>query len=279
MESDGKLLASGGFGRVLVRETKHGKLIQKIDDGLSGRITSLTFAGKNGEWLVVADGEPTVSGRLVIFNTKTWERTETIRAHGDSIYGLSTSPDGKLVATASADKLAKLWKSGSWKSKGSLEGHTEYVMAAAFSPDGERIATAGADASIKAWKVKTLKEFSTFSGRQAKLPKTDLLWKLNPTKEKPDKDDDWIVTVGADGTPRVFTDLIEHEGAQTSTGAKERAWTNNEFGLTAVAFSESNKQVITGDVKGVITVWDKNGKSLRQLKPKPTDNNATAKVA
>ncbi|MBC8349713.1 MAG: c-type cytochrome, partial [Verrucomicrobia bacterium] len=143
----GKLLASGGFGQVLVRETKLGKLIQKIDDGLSGRITSLTFAGKNGEWLVVADGEPTVSGRLVIFNTKTWERTETIRAHSDSIYGLSTSPDGKLVATASADKLAKLWKSGSWKSTGSLEGHTEYVMAAAFSPDGERIATAGADAS------------------------------------------------------------------------------------------------------------------------------------
>ena len=272
----GKLLASGGFGRVLVRETKHGKLIQKLDDGLSGRITGLTFAGKNGEWMVVADGEPTVSGRLVIFNTKTWERTKTIRAHGDSIYGLTTSPDGKLVATASADKLAKLWKSGSWKSKGSLEGHTEYVMAAAFSPDGERIATAGADAFIKAWKVKTLKEFSTFSGRQAKLPKTDLLWKLNPTKEKPEKDDDWIVTVGADGTPRVFTDLIEHEGAQTSTGAKERAWTNNEFGLTAVAFSESNKQVITGDVKGVITVWDKNGKSLRRLEPEPTDNNATA---
>jgi len=273
---NGKILASGGFGRVLVRNGKDGKMIRKLEDDLSGRISGLTFAGKNGEWLVVADGEPTVSGRLVIFNTKTWERTETIRAHGDSIYGLTTSPNGKLVATASADKLAKLWTIGTWKSKGSLEGHTEYVMAAAFSPDGERIATAGADAFIKAWKVNTRKEFSTFSGRQAKLPKTDLLWKLNPTKEKAEKNDDWIVTVGADGTPRVFTDLIEHEGAQRSTGAKERAWTNNDFGLTAVAFSKSNKQVITGDVKGVITVWDKNGKSLRQLKPKPTDNNATA---
>ena len=273
---NGKLLASGGFGRVLVRDGKDGKLIRKLEDGLSGRITGLTFAGKNGKWMVAADGEPTVSGRLVIFNTKTWERTKTIRAHGDSIYGLTSSPNGELVATASADTLAKLWKSGSWKSAGTLEGHTEYVTAVTFAPDEERVATAGGDASVKAWKVKTLKEFSTFSGRQAKLPKTGLLWKMNPTKEKPEKEDDWIVTVGADGTPRVFTDLVEHEGAQTSTGAKERAWTNNESGLTAVAFSESTKQVITGDVQGVITIWDKNGKSLRHLEPKSTDNNATA---
>ena len=128
-----------------------------------------------------------------------------------------------MVVSAGSDKLAKLWKIGSWESAGTLEGHTEYVLAAAFAPDGERIATAGADASVKAWKVKTRKEFSTFSGRAAKLSKTALLWKEDPSKEKPEKEDDWIVAAGEDGIPRTFTKLVEHEGAQTSTGATEKA--------------------------------------------------------
>ncbi|MFP6887552.1 MAG: DUF1553 domain-containing protein [Opitutales bacterium] len=276
---DGKNVASGEFGRVLVWNAENGKRERVLEEGFSGRVSAMTFAGEKGEWLVAADGEPTVAGRLVVFDTKTWKRMKTVRAHDDSIYGLTTSPDGKLVASAGADKLAKLWKVGSWESAGTLEGHTEYVLAAAFAPDGERIATAGAGASVKAWKVKTRKEFSTFSGRGAKLAKTGLRWRLNPAKEKPEKDDDWIVTVGADGAPRVFSALVEHEGAQTSTGAKERAWSGGEAGLTSVAFSTATKQVVTGNWEGVTTFRDLNGKVVRELEPKADANETKPKEA
>jgi len=265
---DGKFLVSGGFGRIIVWNADSGKKTKVIEKGLSGRVTALTFAEK-GKWLVAADGEPTVAGRLVTFDAKDWSRTQTIRAHDDSIYALSTSPDGKLVASASADKLVKLWKAGDWSFEGTLEGHTEQVLAVAFDPSGERIATAGADASVKAWRVKTLKEFSTFSGRNAKLAKTDLIWKLNPTKEKPDKEDDWIVATDEAGAPRLFTELVEHEGAQTSTGAKERAWPNGDAGHTTAAFSAATKQVATGDVKGVVTLRDLTGKETKRLEVIP----------
>ncbi len=271
---DGKLLVSGGFERIIVRDAASGKKRRVLEQDLSGRVTALTFAG-NGKWLVAADGEPTMAGRLVIFGTEDWKREKTIRAHGDSIYSLATSPDEKLVASASADKLAKLWKVGSWKSAGTLEGHTEFVLATAFAPGGERIGTTGADAAVKAWKVNTQKEFSTFSGKNAKRAKTGLLWLSNPTKEKPEKTDDWIVAVDADGLPRLFTDLVEHEGAQTSTGAKERAWRRQEAGLTSLAFSAAAKQVVTGDVEGGVTFWDANGKIIRRVEPESGEGNAS----
>jgi WD40 repeat protein len=267
----GKLLVSGGFGRIIIWDAQSGAKQQVIEKGLSGRVTALTFASQ-GKWLVAADGEPTMVGRLVIFDTKTWKRTKTIRAHDDSIHALATSPDGKLVASASADKSVKLWEAGAWGGAGTLEGHTEQVLAVTFDPSGERIATAGADASVKAWRVKTLKEFSTFSGRNAKLAKTDLLWRLDPTKEKPEKKDDWIVAVDEHGVPRVFTELVEHEGAQTSTGAKERIWASGEAGHTMIAFSAATKQVVTGDVKGVVSLRDLNGKERKRLEPIVTEN-------
>ena len=263
----GDKIASGGFGKILVRDAKSGKIERTLQDGLSGKITALAFAGQKGQWLVAGDGEPTVAGRLVVFEVGAWKRTKTIRAHGDSINDLDVSPDGKLLASASADKLAKLWKVGSWEPFGTLEGHTEYIEATAFAPDGKRIATAGAEAFVKAWKVETQKEFSTFAGKAAKLVKTDLLWKSDPTKEKPKAEDDWILATGADGIPRVFTKLVEHEGAQTSTGATERAWTANDAGLTAVAFSKPAGRVLTGDWNGKVAIRDLNGKVLKELPP------------
>ncbi len=264
---NGKLLVSGGFGRIIVWDAESGAKRKVIEDGLSGRVTALTFAGTTGKWLVAADGEPTVAGRLVTFDAKTWKRSKTIRAHDDSIHALAVSPNGKQVASASADKLVKLWDTGSWAFAGALEGHTEQVLAVAYGPGGERIATAGADASVKAWRIKTLKEFSTFSGRNAKLAKTDLLWKLDPTKEKPAKEDDWIVAVDEHGVPRVFTELVEHEGAQTSTGAKERTWSSGESGYTTVAFSKATKQVVVGDVEGIVSVRDLTGKERMRIEP------------
>ena len=241
----------------------------------------LTFAGDEDEWLVAADGAPTELGRILVFETRTGKLAKTLRAHDDTIFDLALSPDGKLLASASADKLAKLWEVGSWKPAGILEGHTGYVLAAAFSPEGERIATVSADVSVKAWRVKTLKEFSQFSGRNAKLAKTGILWLLDPTKEKPGEKDDWLLSISTDGAPRAFTKLVEHEGAQTSAGASERAWTARKAELTAVAYSAHAKQIITGDANGSLAFRSTAGKLLRSLDPSsldspPRDANHTA---
>lgn len=53
------------------------------------------------------------------------------------------SPDGGLVATASKDGSAKLWRIGGALSAIPLRGHAAEVTGAAFSADGQQVFTAG----------------------------------------------------------------------------------------------------------------------------------------
>ena len=68
------------------------------------------------------------------------------------------SPDGKRLATASADQTAKVWDAESGKELLTLRGHSDTVNGVAFSPDGKRLATASDDQTAKVWDAESGKE-------------------------------------------------------------------------------------------------------------------------
>ncbi|HIK33488.1 MAG TPA: hypothetical protein IGS17_04755 [Oscillatoriales cyanobacterium M59_W2019_021] len=75
----------------------------------------------------------------------------TVRpTHSDYVLGLSFSPDGRSIATASRDKTIKLW-SLDGKLLNTLRGHTERVNSVSFSPNGEWIASGGDDQTVRLW--------------------------------------------------------------------------------------------------------------------------------
>ena len=79
-----------------------------------------------------------------------------LSGHEDIVTTAAYSPDGTRIVTASRDKTARIWDSGTGAPLGVLSGHSGIVESAAYSPDGTRIVTASADKTARIWDARTL---------------------------------------------------------------------------------------------------------------------------
>src|SRR5262249_51541099 len=64
----------------------------------------------------------------------------TARGHLGPAYSAAFSPDGKRLASTSADRTAQVWDAATGQHQLTLGGQGDYVNGVAFSPDGTRIA-------------------------------------------------------------------------------------------------------------------------------------------
>ena len=78
--------------------------------------------------------------------------------------GVAFSPDGKILASSSADSTIKFWQVDSGSELRTLQGHSGAVMSLAFSGDGKMLVSGGLDTTVKTWDVVTGRAIATLSG-------------------------------------------------------------------------------------------------------------------
>lgn len=102
------------------------------------------------------------NGCIEVWNLNSSLLQQKIVAHNKTITSIDINPSVMLIATASTDKLVKIWEYPSFLKRGELSGHTCSINSVSFSQDGKKIVTAAAatdmgksgfDATIRIWNV------------------------------------------------------------------------------------------------------------------------------
>jgi WD40 repeat protein len=78
-----------------------------------------------------------------------------VDCHGASVHDVAFSRDGKLVASASADRTVKVWETASAQVIRTFEGHSDWITAVLFSWDITMVVSASVDRTIRLWDLRT----------------------------------------------------------------------------------------------------------------------------
>jgi len=130
--------------------------------GHRGNANGVTFS-TDGSQLFAAAGEPGLFGEVRQWSVADGKLVRVFEGHGDAIYSLALSPNGKILVTGSYDQKIKLWDVESGKELNTLSGHNGAVFGLAFRPDGKILASASADRTVKLWNVESGKRTDTLS--------------------------------------------------------------------------------------------------------------------
>ena len=84
--------------------------------------------------------------------------------HTAAVSAVAFRPDGRTLASGSADHTIKLWDVASGHELRTLAGHTDEVSSVAFSPDGKTLASGSADNTIKIWDITSGRELQNLAG-------------------------------------------------------------------------------------------------------------------
>jgi eukaryotic-like serine/threonine-protein kinase len=91
-------------------------------------------------------------------------RHVTYRNHSGPVLCVAWSPDGKYIASASADRTVHVWNAIGKKRIAAYQEHSKLVSSVSWSPDGARIASGSWDTTVQVWQVQGARKLFTYRG-------------------------------------------------------------------------------------------------------------------
>ncbi len=192
---DGKLIAVAGFHEVLLYDDKgalQGRLV-----GLSERVQSLRFS-PDGKSLAVAGGDPARAGELQIWDVAKRKLANSVPVTFDTLYGVSWSPDSKLVAFGCADNTVRAIEASSGKQVLQMGSHSDWSLSTTFSVKGDHIISGGRDMTVKLIEVAEQRFVDNVTSITPGALKGGVLAVTTHPKYE------HIITAGSDGLPKVY---------------------------------------------------------------------------
>jgi len=217
---DGKRLAfTQGFEELDLYDLEAGK----VTCVFRGHNDSASTFAPDGKSIAFMDGYELKIGDVAACTSRTRV------THKGAVFGLAFSPDGKRVASASADHTVALAGVGDGTPVLVLRGHDKEVYGVAFSPDGRTLASVGFEGVARLWDGETGAAKGVLRGHDKVL----LYAGFTP-------DGSLLATAGADDTVRIWEvksgDLVQRE---------------TDTGLGGIEIARDGRSVVSAGPRGV----------------------------
>jgi WD40 repeat protein len=227
---DGKFLASGDKdGMVRWWDSTSGQELTARSRRGRDSVFGLAFSPDGQQLAVAGQG-------VTIWDTTNGRETAVLKGHENHVLSVAFHPDGKRIASASADHTIRIWDASHGQLVRTLQGHQNRVLDVAFSPDGERLASASFDRSVKLWDASTGREIHTLLGHSEEVRGVA----FNP-------DGTSLASVSTDRTIKVW---------DVSTGRELIRLQGLTSGVTSVKFSPDGARLASSSQGGSVHVWD-----------------------
>lgn len=169
-----------------------------------------------------------------------------LEGHTGNITAVKFSPNGKLLASTSGDRTAKLWEVNSGRELYSLK-HSDWIDDFAFSPDGSKLAVANMDNKIYLWETSTGNFRGWFTGHTSGV--RSISFSSDGLK---------LVSSSEDKTIRIW------ECSKVRNIASSDLDTSTKDLVRCAAFLPDGNTFMTGSLDGNVYLWETLSGSFKQ---------------
>ena len=251
---DGKSLAVSGNREILIHSLDGAAPLRRLP-GLADRILSLVFS-TDGSTLVAAGGTPARFGELQIWDVAAGKLKRSLSVTGDTVFGVSISPDASKIAIGCTDNSVRIVDAESGQERFKIGNHENWVLGTVFGVDGKRIVSVGRDRAAKLTDATSgafLENVNLLRGELAAIAR-------HPTK-------DIIVIGGDDRVPYIYTMDRGQNMKIADDSTLIRKLEMQDGSIAALAWSPDGAHIAVGGSSPEVTIYDaESGKRVAACK-------------
>ncbi|MEH2202506.1 MAG: hypothetical protein V7K53_00290 [Nostoc sp.] len=227
----------------LLSTSTEAKGLLKSNQDLEALVKSIK-AGKRLQqwWSVGVKPETEIQVKTALQDAVyTINERNSLEGHSDNVTSVSFSPDGKMIASGSADGMVIIWSRDGTKIK-DFKAHEKKITSLGFSPNSQKILSGSEDKTLKLWSLKGQK-IATFKGHEDEITS----FSFSPDGQK-------MISGSKDETLKLWN--LDGKEITTFRGHKES--------INSINFSSDSK-VIASISNEMMKLWSLDGKEIKTL--------------